>query len=107
MERLDEIREREAKASAEIGRLTAGNPGDFWRWSIPADEETDSDLILSASLADIAALTSAVQAVLNKHRRVTEGSDEPYCRECFQAPYGHAPFPCPTVTVITAALDTP
>jgi len=54
---------------------------------------------------NIERLTGAVEAVLNLHAPRTDGSDEPYCRHCHQAPYGHAPYPCPTVAAIENALN--
>ncbi|MGR4009171.1 hypothetical protein [Leucobacter sp. 1207-22] len=44
---------------------------------------------------------AAIERAKSKHRKMTD-DDEPYCLTCYQSPYGHAPWPCPTV----AALDT-
>ena len=59
--RLDEIQARLDKANAEMDRLTERNPGSAWRWSIPANPERDSDLILSASIADVAYLLAELR----------------------------------------------
>jgi len=45
----------EQKAWDELARLTEGSPGRNWRWSIPANPERDSDLILAAGLTEVAA----------------------------------------------------
>lgn len=59
---LDEIRARLDAACAELDRMTQadGGPGAAWRWSIPANPERDSDLLLSASLADVERLLAAL-----------------------------------------------
>lgn len=64
----------------------------------------DAEFIAHAP-EDMARLLADVQNVLNLHAPRTEGSDEPYCRHCYAPPYGHAPYPCPTVQCITAALE--
>ncbi len=43
---------------------------------------------------------SRLSAVENLHRRSTYKSDEPYCETCYQAPYGYAPYPCPTICAL-------
>lgn len=60
---LDEIQERADAASKELDRLVGGNPGTNWRWSIPAQPDRDTDLILSASQMDVPRLVSALRAV--------------------------------------------
>jgi len=49
------------------------------------------------------AMIAALEAVIGKHRR-QDDDDEPYCGTCFQSPYGYAPWPCPTIRAIEAAL---
>jgi hypothetical protein len=56
-------RARYRLACDEMDRLTAGNPGTNWRWSIPANPDRDSDLILSASAEDVPRLADAVEAL--------------------------------------------
>ena len=58
----------EQAAWDELDRLTAGSPGRLWRWSIPADPERDSDLILAAGLKAIAAERDAAHAVIAEAR---------------------------------------
>lgn len=57
------IRARAEAARNEIDRMTSavGGPGASWRWSIPANPERDSDLILAASLTDVPALLAEVE----------------------------------------------
>ena len=43
---------------------------------------------------------SRLSAVENLHRRSTYKSDDPYCETCYQAPYGYAPYPCPTICAL-------
>lgn len=50
---LTGVRSRYAKASAEIDRLAAAQPGNAWRWSIPANPDRDTDIILMDSLVDV------------------------------------------------------
>lgn len=69
----------------------------------PASKE-NAEFIANAPM-DVAQLVADVQNVLNLHAPGTEGSDEPYCRHCYAPPYGHAPYPCPTVQCITSALE--
>ena len=98
---LQPIKDRAQKAEDEMDRLTAGSPGTNWRWSIPANPERDSDLILSASAADVRKLVAAVEAVLALHHPTSRGD----CSECFDA-YGdhYITHPCETVEAITEAL---
>jgi hypothetical protein len=68
--RLDEIQARLDKANAEMDRLTERNPGSAWRWSIPANPERDSDLILSASMADVPFLLAELRKAHEALERV-------------------------------------
>ena len=63
MSTLEEIKAQYDRASEELDRLTAGKPGTAWRWSIPANPERDSDLILADPLAAVPKLLAAVEAV--------------------------------------------
>lgn len=63
MTTLDEIQERADAASKELDRLAGGNPGTNWRWSIPAQPDRDTDLILGASQMDVPRLLAALRAV--------------------------------------------
>jgi hypothetical protein len=74
--RLDEIQARLDAANAELDRLTEGNPGANWRWSIPANPERDSDLILSASIADIAYLLAELRKAREALARVEAVADD-------------------------------
>ena len=60
---LAAIRARADAAGDELDRMTSavGGPGSSWRWSIPANPERDSDLILAASLTDVPALVAEVE----------------------------------------------
>jgi len=58
----------EQAAWDELDRLTSGSPGKLWRWSIPADPERDSDLILSAGLNTLANERDAAYAAINAMR---------------------------------------
>ena len=126
MSALDEIRGRERKASDEIARLTTGNPGTNWRWSIPANPERDSDLILADSIADVTRLLAAVEAVQALHYQ-QEDEEEVIAWQCMDGPCEHGDdvcpevmirpcaecstpeyyveWPCPTVKAITSALE--
>lgn len=53
--------------------------------------------------SDVLRMIAALEAVIGKHRR-QDDDDEPYCGTCFQSPYGYAPWPCPTIRAIEAAL---
>jgi hypothetical protein len=67
---LAAIQARADAAGDEVDRLTTGNPGTNWRWSIPANPERDSDLILAASIADVPALVAEL-AELRAQPRLT------------------------------------
>ena len=56
---LDAAEARAVRASAEVARLKAAPL--HWYWSIPADPERDSDLILGASVGDVPALIAEVR----------------------------------------------
>lgn len=60
---VEVARARYKLACDEMDRLTAGNPGTNWRWSIPANPGRDTDLILSASAEDVPRLADAVEAL--------------------------------------------
>lgn len=71
-----------------------------WVDGLPTPTRT---IDLVGGLADaLEAAEAKLAAVEAKHRMMTD-DDEPYCLTCFQSPYGHAPWPCPTV----AALGLP
>ena len=61
---------------------------------------------MSRAEKDRARLLAGIDAVLNLHAPRTDGSDEPYCRHCMQEPYGHAPYPCPTVEALEAGVES-
>lgn len=62
---LARIRERAEKAGDELDRLTeGGGPAATWRWSIPANPERDSDLLIGASQGDVPRMARALEAVL-------------------------------------------
>ena len=60
--------EAERKAWAELDRLTTGSPARNWKWSIPANPERDSDLLLAAGLTEVAAERDAAFAVISEVR---------------------------------------
>lgn len=98
MKELDDIRAREQAASDEIARLTTGNPGTNWRWSIPANPERDSDLILAASIADVPRILTGLDAVTKLHYADGETEDViPF--SCMDGPCEHGDEECPVVTV--------
>lgn len=107
-ERLAEVEARLQKAHREIERLTQapGGPGAAWRWSIPAQPERDSDLILTASVGDVPALTAALRAVLALHQ--PERDDKgwlPEAKAWCSCSRGHTVLhPCPTVRAIEEHL---
>lgn len=108
---IEDIRAREQKASDEIARLTTNIPGTNWRWSIPANPERDSDLILAASIADVpwlldenAKLRAALDAVAKLHEEdLFRGHLSNGCKACGNGNNGQG-WPCPTVRTITEAL---
>lgn len=61
MSRLSEIEERCRKAIEEVNRLCEV-PGRKWQMRVPVDLETDSDVLIGTSLADIATLLRLVRA---------------------------------------------
>ena len=105
---LQPIKDRAKKAEDEMDRLTAGSPGTNWRWSIPANPEKDSDLILSASAADVRKLLPAVEAVLALHHPFEWSFGQGpvlSCQECADGMAGvEAEYPCATVRAIDKAL---
>lgn len=64
----------------------------------------NADFIANAP-QDVRTLLAAVDAVMLVHAPRIEGSNETYCRSCYVPPYGHAPYPCPTVEALTVALE--
>lgn len=62
-EELTSIQQRATGAADEVSRMCTaeGGPGASWRWSIPANPERDSDLILTASIADVPVLLAEVK----------------------------------------------
>ena len=60
---LDAIEAREERASRELGEVCAEGPAKRWRWTIPANPEHDTDLIVADSLADIPALVARVRCL--------------------------------------------
>lgn len=122
---IDEIRAREQRASEEIARLTTGNPGTNWRWSIPANPDRDSDLILADSIADIPRLLAALDAVTKLHYQ-REDTEDVIPWSCMDGPCEHdddcpevavkgcdecstpeyiVQWPCPTARAVTAAME--
>lgn len=57
------IYERYQRACGELDRITAGHPGETWRWSIPANPDRGSDLLLSASVEDVPVLLAVVECI--------------------------------------------
>ena len=72
------IRARAARAEEELDRLRESRIQ--WRWSIPANPERDSDLIIGASQADVptllAALESLEEARITAEAKIAEAWDE-------------------------------
>lgn len=107
---LTEIETRTNNANDEIDSLCAGTRR--WTMSIPAKPATDSDLVISASLEDVPALTVALRAVLELHKPVDVEPSDTICRECsFQLSSGRyfgrlEEWPCPTVQAITEHINT-
>ncbi len=59
----------EQKAWDELARLTSGSgPAVNWKWSIPANPDRDSDLILAAGLKAVANERDALAAILAARR---------------------------------------
>jgi hypothetical protein len=67
------VEARATRAEAELDRLTTGNPSANWRWGIPANPDRDSDLILSASVADVRTLLAEVQVLRAQPRPIIDG----------------------------------
>ena len=71
-ERLAEIRARAEAALDEVVRMCAEPPHLRWRWSIPANPQRDSDLILSGSLMDVPDLLAEVDRLAAENARLVE-----------------------------------
>ncbi|MHA7132556.1 hypothetical protein [Oerskovia turbata] len=73
------------------------------------------DALSSAAGTDLPAATTALRAVLDLHRRIryvtakfaAKFRDVPefVCEHCLAESDGCVPYPCPTVTAITTALE--
>lgn len=81
-EQLAAIRVTNERAYELVGNLAAGT--ERWRMTIPADEQRDSDLILSVALANADKLLAEVERM----RPVVERAQE--WREQFARPSTHA-----------------
>ena len=113
--KLRTLAENAAPGQWESSAAAAGN---FTAWvglasladdiALNVRTQEDAEYIATANPATVLALLdrleqaeAAIERATSKHRKMTD-DDEPYCLTCYQSPYGHAPWPCPTV----AALDT-
>ena len=109
MSTLEDIKGKYSRACSELDRLAGGNPGSMWRWSIPADPERDSDLILSDSLASIPKLVAALEAVEAHHQpmkaKAYDRSEIQICTTCSDDVGNWEIYPCPTLTSIGEALS--
>lgn len=66
MNQIDAALDRADRAADEIARFADAQPKNAWKWSIPADEERDSDLLLLAPVDDVARLSAALKRVLRE-----------------------------------------
>lgn len=99
-EKLAAVRDRADQAAAALDN--------------PAVSPLEIEVRLAMSQADVPRLVSAVTAVLDEHRpvkRATWASSMPgykatYREECVSCgSFGWPTYPCPTVHVVTAALE--
>lgn len=81
----------------------------------PNDGEGDADAeFIAAARTDVPALLDALEKVLELHQPVTDGMGftedgyggiSPACSSCGTSDEYAVPYPCPTVTAITTALE--
>ena len=79
------------------------------------DDEDDHDAeFIAAARTDVPALLDALEKVLELHQPVTDGMGftedgyggiSPACSSCGTSDEYAVPYPCPTVTAITTALE--
>ena len=90
-------------------RKAGGPPGEVAR-----DLATEDAEFIAAARTDVPALLDALEKVLELHQPVTDGMGftedgyggiSPACSSCGTSDEYAVPYPCPTVTAITTALE--
>lgn len=79
-------------------RIAKENHDDYCEKSEQLEEERD------AAIERAEAAEAAIERVRAKHVR-QDDDDEPYCGTCFKAPYGYAPWPCPTMAALAPVTE--
>ena len=95
--------------------LTAPREGeDYGDYVVPEYIDMDNAEFIAAARTDVPALLDALEKVLELHQPVTDGMGftedgyggiSPACSSCGTSDEYAVPYPCPTVTAITTALE--
>ena len=95
--------------------LTAPGEGEaYGDYVVPEYIDMDNAEFIAAARTDVPALLDALEKVLELHQPVTDGMGftedgyggiSPACSSCGTSDEYAVPYPCPTVTAITTALE--